>query len=85
MRNSILQCLNTPTESYQYALDYTVTCIVGLVFIYGYNIVSATLRGMADRHRPFIFIAIAAVLNIVLDIVFVAYCDLAVLVQSSRQ
>ena len=49
-----------------------MTCIVGLFFIYGYNTVSAILRGMGDSRRPFIFIAIAAVLNIILDLLFVA-------------
>ncbi len=77
-RFPILRLLNTPQESFKYTLDYTVTCIVGLVFIYGYNIVSAILRGMGDSKRPFVFIGIAAVLNIVLDIVFVAYLGMEV-------
>ena len=72
IRDPILNWLNTPAESYSYTMDYMVTCIVGLPFIYGYNIVSAILRGMGDSRRPFIFIAIAAVLNTVLDILFVA-------------
>ena len=78
IRENILQWLNTPAESYAFTLDYTVTCIVGLFFIYGYNIVSAILRGMGDSRRPFMFIAIAATLNIVLDIVFVAGCGMEV-------
>lgn len=72
VRDFMLGLLNTPAESYAYTMDYTVTCIVGLFFIYGYNIVSAILRGMGDSRRPFVFIAIAAVVNIVLDLVFVA-------------
>ena len=55
-----------------------MTCIAGLFFIYGYNIISAILRGMGDSRRPFLFIAIAALLNIVLDIVFVAGCGMEV-------
>ena len=78
VREPMLSLLNTPKESLNYTLDYTVTCIVGLVFIYGYNIVSAILRGMGDSRRPFIFIAIAAVLNLVLDIVFVVYMNMEV-------
>jgi len=74
----MLGWLNTPAESYAFTMDYTVTCIVGLVFIYGYNIVSAILRGMGDSRRPFVFIAIAAVVNIVLDLVFVAGMDMKV-------
>ena len=69
IRFDILRWINTPAESYAFTMDYTVTCIAGLFFIYGYNIVSAILRGMGDSRRPFIFIAIAAMLNIVLDIV----------------
>ena len=71
LRVPILNALNTPAESYRFTMDYMVTCIAGLVFIYGYNIVSAILRGMGDSRRPFLFIAIAAVLNTVLDILFV--------------
>lgn len=71
LRNAMLDWLNTPAESYAYTLDYTVTCIAGLFFIYGYNIVSAILRGMGDSRRPFLFIAIAAVLNMALDVWFV--------------
>ncbi len=70
-RHAILTWLKTPAEAYDEAVRYTVTCIAGIVFIYGYNVVSAVLRGMGDSKRPFIFIAIAAVLNTVLDIWFV--------------
>ncbi len=73
IRDTILHLVNTPAEAYRYTMDYTVTCIAGLVFIYGYNIVSAILRGMGDAKRPFIFVALAAVINTVLDILFVAY------------
>ena len=59
-------------------MDYMVTCVCGLVFIYGYNIVSAILRGMGDSRRPFVFIAVAAVLNTGLDILFVKYLSMQV-------
>lgn len=78
LRFSVLQWLNTPAASEKYTMDYMVTCVCGLIFIYGYNIVSAILRGMGDSKRPFVFIAVAAVLNTVLDILFVRYLGLAV-------
>lgn len=71
LRHPILQVMNTPEESYNDTLAYATVCIVGLVFIYGYNIVGAILRGMGDSRHPFIFISIAAVLNVVLDLAFV--------------
>ena len=46
LREPILRLLNTPEESYSLTYDYAVTCILGLVFIYGYNVVSAILRGI---------------------------------------
>lgn len=78
LRFRVLGWLNTPSAAYDYTMDYMVTCVCGLVFIYGYNIVSAILRGMGDSRRPFLFIAIAALLNIVLDVVFVKYLGMAV-------
>ena len=68
----MLNWINTPPESYTMARDYIMTCICGLVFIYGYNLVSAILRGMGDSRHPFMFIAIASVINLILDLVFVA-------------
>ena len=78
IRKTILGLLNTPAESYAFTMDYMVTCIIGLVFIYGYNIVSAILRGMGDSKRPFMFIAVAAVLNMILDVLFVGPLGLKV-------
>ncbi len=72
LREQVLAMLNTPAESWDQAMAYAVTCMCGLVFIYGYNIVSAIMRGLGDSKRPFLFIAIAAVLNVILDLLFVA-------------
>lgn len=71
--DDMLLLMNTPTEAFLGAADYSRISMIGLIFIYGYNIVSAILRGMGDSKHPFIFISIAAVLNLVLDIIFVAY------------
>ncbi len=70
-RMPILRLMNTPTEAFEDALGYATVSIVGLIFIYGYNVASAVLRGMGDSKRPFIFIAIASILNVLLDLLFV--------------
>ena len=70
--DAFLTAMNTPAECFDYARQYGMTCVLGLVFIYGYNLVSAILRGMGDSKHPFIFIAVATVVNLVLDLVFVA-------------
>lgn len=67
----ILRALNTPEESFAGALSYLrITCI-GLPLIFGYNAVSSVLRGMGDSRSPLIFIAVAAVFNLIGDIVFI--------------
>lgn len=70
-QDGMLKIMNTPQEAYDGAVRYSTVCMLGLVFIYGYNIVSAIMRGMGDSKHPFIFISIAAVLNLILDLVFV--------------
>jgi len=69
-RNWILDIMNIPAESYEFSMDYLVICGAGLVFTAGYNMVSAVLRGMGDSKRPLLFIGIASVVNLVLDILF---------------
>lgn len=69
-QTQILDVMKIPVESYDMAQDYLVICAIGLVFTAGYNLVSAILRGMGDAKRPFLFIGIASVINLVLDILF---------------
>lgn len=78
LRPIVFELMNIPIESYDMAKDYVVICGLGLVLTAGYNMVSAVLRGMGDSKRPFLFIGIASVINLVLDILFVGYCGLGV-------
>lgn len=70
--DDFLRLMNTPQECFELTRDYSFVCILGLVFIYGYNLVSAILRGMGDSKHPLMFIAVATIVNLVLDLVFVA-------------
>lgn len=69
-REWIMSAMNIPPESYDYAVEYLVICGAGLVFTAGYNMISAVLRGMGDSKRPLLFVGIASVVNLVLDILF---------------
>lgn len=69
----ILDIMKVPTESYNMARDYLVICSSGLIFTAGYNMVSAVLRGMGEAKLPFLFIGIASVINLVLDIIFTGF------------
>ena len=67
----LLRLIRTPAEAFGMAKDYAVCCFAGMVFIFGYSGVGAMLRGMGDSRHPLIFIAIATVTNIVLDLLFI--------------
>ena len=71
-QDPLLRLMNTPEAAYEGAAAYSSVCMAGLVFIYGYNAVSAILRGMGDSKHPLVFIAVAAFINVVLDLWFVA-------------
>lgn len=44
---------------------------IGLVLMFGYNGISAVLRGLGDSKTPLYFLIIATILNIFLDLLFV--------------
>jgi len=69
--DQILHWVNTPPEAYEMAKSYMGICFTGMIFLYGYNVVSAILRGMGDSRHPLLFVAVAVVLNIILDLLFV--------------
>lgn len=67
----ILQVLKTPAQAFEQAYQYVWIASCGIFFIFGYNAISAILRGMGDSKRPLVFIAVACVANIGLDLLFV--------------
>ena len=75
-RTPILRLMNTPEAAWDQAMAYASVCAAGLVFIYGYNIVSAVLRGMGDSKHPFVFVSIAAIMTGLLDQMFVLLFDI---------
>jgi putative MATE family efflux protein len=68
----LLTLIKTPPESVVETSRYLTVTTTGLVFIFGYNALSAILRGMGDSKNPFYFVMIACVINIALDLLFVA-------------
>ncbi|MBQ6450326.1 MAG: MATE family efflux transporter [Solobacterium sp.] len=69
--DTFLNMLHAPEASYAGALAYTLCSSWGMVFIFGYNMVSAILRGMGDSKHPMYFIVFASVMNILLDLLFI--------------
>ncbi|SCG99665.1 Staphylococcal virulence regulator protein A [uncultured Ruminococcus sp.] len=69
--DGILFLLQTPKEAMQMAREYVMVCSAGILFLVMYNAVSAVLRGTGDSRHPLIFIAIACVTNMILDVLMV--------------
>ena len=70
--DQLMGWLNVPAQALTYCRQYTVCCTAGLFFLVGYVMVAAVLRGMGESRRPMVFIIIASVLNVILDLVFVS-------------
>lgn len=68
----LLKALNTPAEAYGESYGYLVVSLIGVVFIFGYNAVSAVIRGMGDGKTPLYFVIVACFVNIGLDLLFIA-------------
>lgn len=51
LRSKILNWMNVPAEAFKQALGQFTVCMTGLVFIYGYNIVSAVLLFFGSASR----------------------------------
>ena len=68
----VMSALSTPPEIYDMACTYLVILFAGIVGSAFYNILSGVLRGLGDSVTPVVFLIIACLLNIVLDVWFVA-------------
>ena len=67
--------LQTPAEIYADSYTYLFITFIGYPFTLVYNMYAAVLRAVGDSKTPLYFLIIAAVTNIILDLVFVvAFC-----------
>lgn len=69
----ITALMQAPAEAFDNTVRYVVICSAGTVFIVAYNVISGILRGMGNSKLPLLFVGIACFVNIVLDLVFVAW------------
>lgn len=69
--NPLLEILNTPAESYVQSVRYLRICTLGTLFVYLYNLFSASLRGIGNSKVPMFLVLISSAVNIGLDLLFV--------------
>ncbi len=64
----ILQVMKTPENIMNMSYDYIVIIFLGIPVTYLYNMTASILRSLGDSKTPVIFLVMAAILNIFLDL-----------------
>ncbi len=76
--HGMLELLNTPDVLMDGCTSYLKISMYGIAGMAYYNILSGILRGMGDSFSALIYLLIATVINIILDIFFVSQLDMGV-------
>lgn len=75
----MLGMMGTPESVYQEAKTYLTVYFLGLIGLLVYNMGSGILRAVGDSKRPLIFLIISAILNTLLDLLFVLALHMGVM------
>ena len=75
---AMLNLMKTPAEVMPESFAYLTIYFAGILGLMLYNMGSGILRAVGDSRRPFYFLVVSAVLNTVLDLVFVLAFDMGV-------
>ena len=67
----LLDLMQTPADIYDDAYAYIIVIMWGLAAQMLYNLLSALLRAIGNSKMPLYFLILAAVLNVILDLVFI--------------
>lgn len=76
LRGWIVGVMDTPTEAVSGMEHYLTVCFIGIPFIIAYNIIASIFRGLGDSKSPMYFVAVACVVNITLDYLFIGFFGL---------
>ena len=75
---TLLELMSTPADIYEDSLLYLRVFLIGIVFMFVYNTGSSLLRAIGDSRRPLNYLIICCMINIILDIFFVAVLQMGV-------
>ena len=76
---ALLHMVDCPADVYDEALSYLRIYFIGVLFTAIYNVGAGVLRAVGDSRRPFIYLVIASVINIILDLVTVKQLQMGVM------
>ena len=75
---AMLRLLDTPEDIMADSVLYLRIYLIGAAPLLLYNLLQGTLQGLGDSRRPLIYLVISCLLNIALDLLFVAVLKLGV-------
>lgn len=75
----LLHLMNTPADIFEDAYSYIITICYGIFALVFYNLFSAYCRAMGNSKVPLFFLVFSAILNVILDIVFIVIFHLGVM------
>lgn len=75
----MLRLLDTPADTFAMAESYLRIILLGIPFLAVYNVYSAVIRGVGDSRAPFFSVLVSSGINIVLDLILVAWLRLGIM------
>lgn len=69
--DGLLQIMNTPADIYEQSKIYILIICIGMCCSVLYNFTASILRAVGNSKAPLYFLVLSALLNIVLDLVFI--------------
>lgn len=72
-------CIPAAESILQGAWEYLFVIFLGIPFTILYNLLASILRALGDSKSPFLFLTAAAVINIILDLLFITVFDWGVM------
>lgn len=78
LKNPLLKLMNTPDNIFKDANIYITIIFAGIITQAIYNMAAGILRALGDSKTPLYFLIISSVLNIILDLVFIAKFNMGV-------
>lgn len=64
--------MQAPPEAVDLTVLYIRICGAGFIFVVFYNLISCLFRGLGNSNLPLLFVGIACVVNIILDLILIA-------------
>lgn len=74
----LLRLIHTPEELFADSKLYLDIYVLGLPFVFFYNLATGIFSGLGDSKTPFYFLAVSSVSNILVDIFFVKNLNMGV-------